>query len=165
MTEQVKTEPQTEQILLVWRGYYLSASDKLIPVWVNVTQEEFESGQLPPDDPDHASFRIYEGKNAKKYMMRTPGSVYRVPQEPGTTKIYAMDARYVGMWPDEGQRLEWQATDRSARTTVEVWKKRDKEGAKDNFAALKPLKDRYKRLPSQDQRAALLAQVIAFITR
>ncbi len=165
MTAATGAKPQTEEILLVWRGYYLTQTDKLVGVWVHVTQEQYEAGQLPPEDPSADSFRIYEGKLTKKYMTRTPGAVYRVPQVPGTTQVYAAEAQYVGMWPDDDQRLTWQATDRSARTTVEMWKKRDKEGAEDNFAALKPLRDRYRKLPSQDQRAALLAQLIAFVTR
>lgn len=43
-------------------------------------------------------------------------------------------------------------------------KQAKKEAGEDNFAVLRPIREKYGRLVSQDQRAALLAQVIAYIT-
>jgi hypothetical protein len=53
---------------------------------------------------------------------------------------------------------------RESTTTVDLRKKAKKESSEDNFAPLLPVKERYQRLVSQNQRAALLAQIIAYIT-
>lgn len=112
----------------------------------------------------NAPSRIY-GKAAEKSMGGVVGGVYEVSQVVGDTTIYPGDAKYKGLWPNQEQRTGWQLEDRTAKTVVDLEKQQKKDSAEDNFAALKPLRDKYKRLISQNQRAALMAQIIAFITR
>lgn len=157
-------QPETETILLVYVGSRIGKKDKLLDLWVAVTPEQFETATLPAEDETHDAYRVYEGKESRKYLTGSPGSVYEVPQVKGSTSIYSSKARYRGLWPDEEQRLKWQVEHRTATTTTDLRKKAKKEAGEDLFAPLRPLREKYGRLVSQDQRAALLAQVIAYIT-
>lgn len=157
-------QPETEPVLLVYVGSRIGKKDKLIDLWVAVTAEQFEAGDLPAENENDDAYRVYDGKESRKYLTGSPGSVYAVPQVKGSTSIYSSQARYKGLWPDEEQRLKWQVEHRTATTTTDLRKKAKKEGGGDNFAALRPIREKYGRLVSQDQRAALLAQIIAYIT-
>lgn len=157
-------QPETEPILLCYVGSRIGKGDKLLDLWVAVTPEQFETATLPTDDEGHDAYRVYGGKESRKYMAGSPGSVYEVPQIKGGTSIYSHQARYKGLWPDDEQRFRWQAEHRTATTTTDLRRKAKREATEDNFAALRPVRERYARLVSQDQRAALLAQVIAYVT-
>jgi hypothetical protein len=157
-------QPETESILLVYVGSRIGKKDKLLDLWVAVTPEQFQTATLPTEDEGHDTYRVYDGKESRKYMTGSPGSVYEVPQVKGSTSIFSHQARYKCLWPDEEQRLKWQVEHRTATTTNDLRRKAKKESSEDNFATLRPVREKYARLVSQDQRAALLAQVIAFIT-
>ena len=157
-------EPELENVLLCYVGCRIGKKDKLIDLWVAVNHQQFETATLPTEDEGHATYRIYEGKESRKYLTGSPGSVYEVPQVKASTSIYSHRAKYKGLWPDEEQRLKWQIEHRTATTTTDLRKKAKKESSEDNLAALRPIREKYGRLVSQDQRAALLAQVIAYIT-
>jgi hypothetical protein len=157
-------QPETEMVLLVYVGSRIGRKDKLLDLWLAVTPEQFEAGDLPAENENDDAYRVYDGKESRKYLTGSPGSIYTVPQVKGGTSIYSSQARYKGLWPDEEQRFKWQAEHRTATTTSDLRRKAKKEGGEDNFAALRPIRQKYGRLVSQDQRAALLAQVIAYIT-
>lgn len=149
---------ETEKILLVYTGSYLDREDKIRDGWLLVTQREFEEGIVSE------CFRTYGGKNSRKHLTGQPGSVYEVSQTLDGKSIYPTEAKYKGLWPDQDQRMEWQAAHRVAVTDNDLRKKAKKEGQEDNFSALRPFRLRYDKLVSQNQKAALLAQVIAYIT-
>jgi hypothetical protein len=158
------TTPQpTQSILLVYIGSRLDPKgDSLNDFWMSVTPEEFEAGKMP-DEPQN---RSYGGKISKKRMTGVPGTVYKVQETIGSenSSIFPDSSKYEGQWPDQEQRTLWQVEHRTAVTTLDLRKKAKKEGSEDNFAVLMPFRTKYRSLVSQDQRAALLAQMIAFVT-
>lgn len=161
-----KKEAEKETILLVYVGSRLGGKDwdKLVDLWLVLTPEQFEAGELPSTNVLSDHYRSYSGKEAKRHMRGSPGGTYEVPQNKGTTVIWTSDARYRGLWPDQEQRTKWQIDHRTAVTTVDLRKQAKKESAADHFAVLEPFKKEYDRLIFHSQRAALLAQVIAYIT-
>jgi hypothetical protein len=157
-------QPETENVLLIYCGSGIGRDDKLHDLWLEVSQVELAEGMLPTADERDDKYRIYSSKNTKRYLTGSPGSVYQVPQTKGTSWIFTQDARYQGQWPDDEQRTRWQLEHRTAHTTADLRKRQARESGQDNFAFLTPAREKFARLVSQDQRAALLAQVIAYIT-
>ncbi len=156
----------TTPALLVYTGVRINGKgDGTLHWWVNVTPEELDEGTLPAEIGSRE--RSYAGKLSVKYMAAAVGTVYEVPEAPGSDQrtIYPGEARYKGLWPDQEQRTKWQVEHRTATTTISLRKQSKAEGSEDNFAALAPFRAKYKKLISQDQRAALLAQMIAYVTR
>ena len=154
-------DEETTPILLVFVGSRIDSNGTgLDDYWLLVTPDEFESGIAPEN-----KYRSY-GKLAKKRIGGTPGTVYEVPEKVGSenSSIYPDQAKYKGMWPDQEKRTEWQVSHRTAVTTIDLRKRAKAEGGEDNFAVLMPFREQYRKLVSQDQRAALLAQMIAFVT-
>lgn len=154
---------EKENVILVYLGMRPGGA-KPIPIWLCVTEEQLGDGTVPSEDLKDDCYRSYSSKPAGRHLAGGVGAAYDVPQLKGTTRVYAGEARYRGHWPDDQKRAEWQLKHRTAVTAHELEKRRKKEGAEDNFAFLKPCRERYSKLISQDQRAALLAQVIAYIT-
>lgn len=154
-------EQETETILLVYIGQRINSKEKLLHWWIKVTPEQLEKGIVPTD---REASRVYEGKPCKRYMTGSPGTVYEVPQVKGGTSIHSQQAKYKMLWPNDEQRFDWQTEHRIETTTYDLRKQAGKEGAADNFAPLRSLRLKYDKLVSQNQRAALLAQVIAYIT-
>jgi len=158
-TEDIKP---TEIILLVYVGSRITSSNELSDYWMQVTSEQFDEGIMPPNADN--CYNCYAAKSVKKNIGGSPGACYAVPQIVSSSSIYSGEAKYQGLWPDENQRLKWQLDHRTAITTIDLRKKSKKESAEDNFALLLPIREKYGKLISQNQRAALLAQVIAYIT-
>lgn len=149
-------------ILLVYIGSRVDhTGNSLNDFWLPVTQDQCDTGTMPGND---VLSRCY-GKASKKRMGGTPGTVYSVTEIGSeNNSIYPDDAKYVGTWPDQEQRTKWQIEHRTAITTVDLRKRAKVEGQESNFAVLMPFREKYRNLVSQDQRAALLAQMIAFVT-
>lgn len=152
------SDTPTENILMVYVGKRIS-DDKLADYWIVVTPEQFERAELSNET------RSYNGKTSKQYLATHPGQVFEVPQEIGGTSIYPANAKVLGLWKDDAQRTSWQAEHRMNITTFDLRRKGKKEGTADNFAVLLPFREMYRKQISQDRRAALLAQMIAFVTR
>ena len=155
-----ETNEPRENILLVFAGHRIGQKGNLIPCWMPSTRADLSSGTPSKE------FRFY-GKTAEKHMSMTIGGVYEVPQVIGDKEhsIFPGSAKYLGLWPNQDLRTEWQIEDRTATTAIDIEKRQKKDAADDNFAVLQPFREKYKRLISQNQRAALMAQIIAYITR
>lgn len=163
MSDEAK-HPPTRTILLVYCGSRIGVKEKLIDLWLLVTPEQLEAGEVPTDDERHQAYRVY-GKLAKKHMSGSPGSVYEVQETiDEKASIYPTDSRYKGLWPNDDDRARWQVAHRTAKTTMDLRKQKAKDASQDNLAFLRPVRQKYAKLVSQDQKAALLAQVIAYIT-
>lgn len=164
-TTEAKVETEREEIILVYVGVREATDQSLIHVWLEVSQKEYEQGEMPPGSEFGTAecYRIYSGKTVKKNIGGFPGNVYRVPQTPGTTSIYSGEARYLGQWKDREQRLKWEMNSRTAQTAFDM-RKKAKKNSGGEFEELKEFRNRYAKLVSRNQKAALLAQVIAYIT-
>lgn len=152
-------DKETTPILLVYLGVRFNGKG-LDHYWMPVTQEELDSGTA------NKNTRSYDGKESKKYMTASPGTIFEVPEVTGSenSSIYPAKAQYKGLWPVQSQRTEWQLEHRTATTTADLKKRSKQETTEDNFAVLLPFREKYRKLVSQNQRAALLAQMIAFVT-
>lgn len=157
------TKDDREQVLLVYIGNRLGGSNKLIDLWMEVSQAQFESGEAPSTDLNGKDYRSYSGKSLR-FMKGGVGSVYAVPQTRGTTTIFCGEARYQGLWPNDEQRHTWQAEHRADATLVELRRRAARSGAEDELAPLRPLRRKYARTIGRNAKAALLAAIIAFVT-
>src|SRR5579864_1306938 len=101
----MSNQPETEVIILVYVGSRISRNDKLIDLWLQVTPEEFEQGNLPTASEGDDRYCVY-GKQAKKYIAGQPGTVYELPRVKSSTSIYPTDGRYKGQWPTDEQRFQ-----------------------------------------------------------
>lgn len=150
-------------ILLVYVGSRIDRKgNSLNNFWLPVTQEQYDSGIMPNND---VLSRCY-GKTSKKLMGGTPGNVYSVTEEVEgeNSSIFPEDSKFIGVWKDQEQITKWQIEHRTAVTTVDLRKRAKTEGSESNFMVLMPFREKYRSLVSQDQRAALVAQMIAFVT-
>jgi hypothetical protein len=157
---------RTTPVLLVYLGVRLDQKGTgLDHYWLHVTAEEFAAGTMPADLRSRS--RNYSGKESRKHMTGSPGTTYEVPEVVGGehSSIYPGSATFKGLWPDQEMRTQWQVEHRTATTTVDLRKRGKHESSEDNFGVLAPFRAKYHKLISQDQRAALLAQMIAYVTR
>lgn len=156
--------PNTEPYYLVYVGMR-QRDGRLVPYWGVLTEEEAEDCTIAETKSyDNIEYVVYASKNSRKYLTGGIGAVYQVPKVIGDTSIYPVDATYMGLWKDDERRLVWQAEHRANTTAYDLSRKAKKEGKEDDFAALKPLQNKYRKLANRNQQAAFLAQIIVYIT-
>lgn len=152
-------EIQKEKVLMVFIGYRFDTKHKPTPYWIQVTKEQFASGEC-----SDKSVLSYEDPKDVVKRMGVVGGVYEIEQKVGTSSIFCATARYQGLWPNQEDRTKWQVEDRLTTTQADLEKEEKKDKAEDHFAALRPFREKYGKLISHNQKAALLAQMIAFVT-
>ncbi len=157
-------EKETEDIFLVYVGDRVNVKDKLIPFFLVVTPQQLEEGIVPEGELNGSACRVYTGKDAKRNLALGVGNVFKVPQIKGTQSLYTSKARYVTRWPDDVQRETWQIEHRTETATYAARKAAKKDANQDEFKSLLPYRNQYRKLISRDQRAALLAQIVVYVT-
>lgn len=151
---------EMEDVIMVYMGCRLDGKHKLFPIWMMVTETEFKRSAKS------GTSRIYKASTAvKRYLMGTPGTCYSVEQVLGTTEITVSKAKYLGLWGNRDDRMEWQAEHRVATTCYDTRQRAKKEGKQDDFSALLPFRKMYQHASTRDRQAAILANVIAYITK
>jgi hypothetical protein len=94
-----------------------------------------------------------------------PGAIYDVECDANKdSTIYSGTLRYIGVWDDEAQVVEWQARHDATQAADRARRRHNRE-AKRNFVEeqLGPIRKAYWKC-SGLERAALLAQVVGYIT-
>ena len=101
----------------------------------------------------------------KRFGFVRPGTVIRIESDPeDKTTVYGDSAEAVGHIDDK-TAAAWRAASDAIKTAWDVRRKAKKEGRRDmQLELLEPLRETYRRLRNRDQRTALLARVMAYIT-
>jgi hypothetical protein len=183
------TEKKTEKrptILLMYVGRYIGSDGKSEGrKFYHITQDEWDAGVVPESKPAaigsegavERAFalasnpwaereRFYSGKRLAKYMGGSPGMVYRVEVDPeDASTIYTATAQYVGVWPDQKQRAEWQMLDSTVGQKIALMKKAKKAKNQDDvLECLEPIREAYRKARGM-QRSLILARAVQYITR
>lgn len=157
--EDEKSRPRK---LMVYLGVREGEKHKLLHAYVDVGDDwqaqEFPLVPLPAlDDCLH----LY----GKRFAFIRPGAVISIEhaaEEEST--VYADSAEVVGHIDDK-TAAAWKAASDAARTAVEVGRKAKREAGRDlQLELLEPLREAYRGLRNRNQRTALLARVMAYIT-
>ena len=115
-----------------------------------------------PDVVIHPDRHVYEEKFAKKAFIRT-GGMYSVEFSADFSRARVTQATYVALWPDEKDRIVWQASD-TAITVARAANKRRKLDLSSNAIknALQPLRDVWLNT-NYTGRLALEVQILAYL--
>jgi hypothetical protein len=101
----------------------------------------------------------------KRFGFARPGAVISIEhetEEKGT--VYSDSAEVVG-YIDDKTAAAWKAASDAARTVAEVGRRARSEARRDlQLEILEPLREAYRGLRNRNQRTALLARVMAYIT-
>jgi len=101
----------------------------------------------------------------KRFGFIRPGAIVSIefsPEDEGT--VFTDTARPVGHVADE-VATAWRAASDAVKTAWDLKRKARKEGARDlQLELLEPLREAYRGLHDRNQRTALLARVMAYIT-
>lgn len=73
------SEEKTKIVLFVYVGSRISQADKLMDLWLQVTEDEFASGTLPTGENKQDRYHSWQGKATRRYLRGTPGTTYAVP--------------------------------------------------------------------------------------
>ena len=181
-----KTEEKRPTILLMAAGRYIGSDGKSEGrKFYQVTEDELAAGSTPEsepaaigsegaverafalaDNPWAERERLYSGKRLAKYMGGSPGMVYRVEVDPeDESTIYTATAQYVGQWPNQEQRAEWQMLDSTVGQKIALMKSAKKAKNHDDvLECLEPIREAYRRARGM-QRSLILARAVQYITR
>jgi hypothetical protein len=105
---------------------------------------------------------VFDEKSCSKAMIRT-GAVYNIEFNAEFSSARLAGAKYVGLWPNEEDRIKWRAQD-DALKGERAAKKRQKLDLSDNAIkkALDPLRDVWI-ATNYTGRLALEVQILAYI--
>ena len=148
--------------LMAYLGVKEGEKHKLLHAYAEVGDDwqtrEFPLVPLPALDD---GLRLY----GKRFGFIRPGTVISIEhetEEDGT--VYADSAEVVGHI-DDRTAAAWKVASDAARTAVEVGRKTKRQAARDlQLELLEPLREAYRGLRNRNQRTALLARVMAYIT-
>jgi len=148
-------EPEVKKITLLFIGidYETGADGKASYLYKEVTGD--------PKSPDATLGKVVSFGKRLNYGM--PGTVFTINQpEPG--KVSLETDKFLCQWPDEDQRVHWQATSR-ANEQAHAEAKAAKELMKENAALerLKPFRQAYASA-STTARRQMLAEILRYIT-
>ena len=147
------------RILLAYLGVQISSSKPFhtfLPL-----DEDWAEKDLPGHESE--SVRFYKSRLGSA----RPGAVISIEHDPDseTRTVYTETARVIGHLPDE-IATEWQAKSQAIQTAHELQRSAKKEGSRDlPLEVLEPLRSAYTSLRNKNQRTALLARVVAYITK
>ena len=163
-----KEETPRQKILMVMRwstiGIFVEGKKKKklqSKDFLVVTQEEYENGTKMTEVEQEKRSRVYN----KHFNNAHPGYVYEVESvsEGDRMSIYPDTIRFVGCWPDDVQRLKWEAVHKSVQNEWES--KAAEKSHEDAFEKyLAPIREVYDRTP-YPRKQALLAAILYYITR
>lgn len=156
---------EKRKIFLVFANEEIGKGRKRLGRWLEVTEEELDSGELEgPESPRERIFgRRLKGRSP---MSRAwPGAVYQVDATEEGSTIYPGSAVYKGRWPDEEKVLEWTIHHKAITQVADAEAAMKKDGDRDELLArLEPIAREYRRLPGR-HADALLAAVVSRIVR
>jgi hypothetical protein len=154
-----KEEVVKTKVLFIFMRECSTADKKQGVVFHRVTKEEFDDGQFVDDDE---RYRVYSKKGL---LLGQPGSVYEFDATDATGKsIYSTTKRYVGMWPDESKRIQWEGQNRTFINDRDARVLEKKESTNSLIKeTLAPLRELYAKTP-YPRKQALLALILYHIT-
>lgn len=159
-------EKPNPTILLVLVGRCILSDGKSEGrVYYEVDPDDFEAGVVTLREGAPLE-RVY-ARTAAKDMGGSAGIVYRVETVPGVPKsrIYLHTAQYVGLWPDQEKRAEWQLSDHAVGQRIALMKEHRKSKRDDSvLECLAPIRDAYRRARGA-QKSLMLARAVMYITR
>lgn len=149
-----KTLPHSQprlKIQLVYAGLRQSTKDKLMQTFYKIL----------PDGTLEDSYRAY----SKIKGLGRPGAIYDVECDASDeSTIYTSSLSYFDQWDDDAQVVKWQAEHDAARAADRARRRHNREGKRNLVEErLKPIRDVYWKCNGLE-RAALLAQVVGYIT-
>jgi hypothetical protein len=155
-------EKSRSRRLMVYLGVREGEKHKLLHAYVDAGDDwqarEFPLAPLPALEE---GLHLY----GKRFGFIRPGAVISIEhatEEEST--VYADSAEVVGHI-DDRTAAAWKAASDAARTAVEVGRRAKREAGRDlQLELLEPLREAYRGLRNRNQRTALLARVMAYIT-
>jgi hypothetical protein len=158
-------------ILLVYMYSVETDKGKKAARFVKISSEAWEEVKegdpvkLDPAGAHAGQVVVFAGKFIKNFY---PGTVVRVvaTDEEGSS-VYGDTAAYEGRWPDDELVEEWRTQDKLQRTLWEKKTKLLKDKGDDPWpkVTLEELRQQYRKQVGSFRRAAILANVIEYITR
>lgn len=149
--------------LLAYVGVREGDKGKLLHGYLDVT-EDWKEHVFPTDPPTEFSKDLH--LYGKRFGFVRPGTVISIEYDAEKEGTIFTDSAHVEGHLEDGVAMAWQATSRAIQTEWDVRRKAKKDAARDlQVEALKPLREAYGSLKNKNQRAALLARVITYITR
>ena len=157
--EEEKPRPRK---LMAYLGVKEGEKHKLLHAYVDVGDDwqtrKFPLVPLPALDD---GLRLY----GNRFGFTRPGAVISIEhetEEEGT--VYADSAEVVG-YIDDKTAAAWKAASDAANTVAEIGRRAKREAGRDlQLEILEPLREAYRGLRNRNQRTALLARVMAYIT-
>ncbi len=156
------SERNLTPIVLVYVGVqslYLKGhkEPQVVHAYRTVEGDDWKDGTLAGDD----------GIWQKPLFTGRPGTVYALQRDadkPGVSVI-TNTAKWLGTWPDKALVTLWQIEHDAVRVEIDAKREREKAGRRNyGYEALDPFREAYWKA-SIRERAALLANVIGYITK
>lgn len=158
----VAPEPQYPDLLMFVK---LSASGHeptdVHEVWVPVTEEQVQSGTVPPLDGPRSATRVFTLRKGLRLVK--PGAVFRVRLSESAVN-YARGSMPVAAFQNAAVVAEWRAISNAVEAAAKSAKATEKRVREIGADALEPFRAAYGRL-NHAQRPQLIAEVVRYITR
>jgi hypothetical protein len=148
--------------LLLYLGVREGAKGKLHHGYFGVG-DDWQEREFPADPLPALSGNLH--LYGKRFGFVRPGTVIRIECDAeDKTTVYGDSAEVVGHIDDE-TAAAWRAASDAVKTAHDLKKKAKKDAGRDlALEALEPLREAYRGLRDRNQRTALLARVMAYIT-
>ncbi len=157
----MKKKEKTYTRILVYKGAFEGKGDRLFHVYLPITQEQYDSGDLTPKE-------VLAGKSlwfSKRFNYARPGSILSIEGSgENCSSVFRNTAKTMG-YMDDAVCAEWAADSKAVEVANRMMKQAKKEGKRDlSMECLEPLRLAYWSLRTSNERAAFLARIHMAVT-
>lgn len=161
------SDDRPKKLLMFVQRCYVSGGKEGY-LYYEITDDEMHLGEFDERNFDGESReRVYSvNKQTRKHMSGSPGMIFRVEYDPDRpSTIFSNTGYYVGQWPDQKQRAEWQMLDHTFGQELRLKKELKKAKRDDSILeCLRPIRMAYSNAVGV-QRSLILARAVQYITR